>query len=133
MIKYMLDTNICIYVIKRRPMAVLSHFNAHAGQLAISSITLSELIHGAEKSEFIERNFRKIEDFTSRLQVLPYAERAASHYGSIRADLELKGRVIGINDLHIAGHARSEALILVSNNLKEFSRVEGLRTENWIE
>jgi tRNA(fMet)-specific endonuclease VapC len=128
----MLDTNICIYVIKRKPLEALSKFNEHSGQLAISSITLSELIHGAEKSEFIERNLRTVEDFCSRLEVLSYSEKAAAHYGSIRADLEKKGQVIGVNDLHIAGHARSEGLILVSNNLKEFTRVEALRTDNWI-
>lgn len=128
----MLDTNICIYVIKRKPMAVLSKFNQHFGQLAISSITLSELMHGAEKSEFVERNLRTVEDFCSRLIVLDYSEKAAAHYGSIRSDLEKKGQVIGVNDLHIAAHARSEALILVTNNLKEFKRVDALRIENWI-
>ena len=128
----MLDTNICIYVIKRKPLEALSKFNEHSGQLAISSITLAELIHGAEKSEFIERNLRTVEDFCSRLEVLSYSEKAAAHYGSIRADLEKKGQVIGVNDLHIAGHARSEGLILVSNNLQEFTRVEALRTDNWI-
>jgi tRNA(fMet)-specific endonuclease VapC len=128
----MLDTNICIYVIKRKPLEVLSHFNQHSGQLAISSITLAELIHGAEKSEFIDRNLGVVEDFCSRLEVLRYGDKAAAHYGSIRSYLEKKGQIIGVNDLHIAGHARSEGLILVSNNLKEFSRVDALRTENWI-
>ena len=128
----MLDTNICIYVIKRKPLEVLSKFNEHSGQLAISSITLAELIHGAEKSEFVERNLRTVEDFCSRLEVLGYGDKAAAHYGSIRSDLEKKGQIIGVNDLHIAGHARSEALVLVSNNLKEFNRVDALRTDNWI-
>lgn len=132
MLKYMLDTNICIYVIKRKPLEVLSRFNGHSGQLAMSSITMAELIHGAEKSEFIDRNLRIVEDFCSRLEVLGYGDKAAGHYGSIRADLERKGQVIGVNDLHIAGHARSEGLILVSNNLKEFNRVDALRTENWV-
>ena len=132
MLKYMLDTNICIYVIKRKPLEVLSKFNEHSGQLAISSITLAELIHGAEKSEFVERNLRTVEDFCSRLEVLGYGDKAAAHYGSIRSDLEKKGQVIGVNDLHIAGHARSEALVLVSNNVKEFNRVDALRTDNWI-
>jgi tRNA(fMet)-specific endonuclease VapC len=127
----MLDTNICIYVIKRKPLEVLSRFNEHSGQLAISSITLAELIHGAEKSEFVGRNIRTVEDFCSRLEVLGYGDNAAAHYGSIRSNLEKKGQVIGVNDLHIAGHARSAGLVLVSNNLKEFNRVEALRTENW--
>ena len=128
----MLDTNICIYVIKRKPMEVLGKFNEHSGQLAISSITLAELIHGAEKSEFVERTLRTVEDFCSRLEVLNYSEKAAAHYGYIRAELEKKGQVIGVNDLHIAAHARSEGLVLVSNNLKEFDRVDALRTDNWI-
>ncbi len=133
MIKYMLDTNIVIYVIKRRPLEVLKMFNLHAREMCISSITLAELLHGAEKSSMVSRNLRKVEDFASRLEVLPYNSDAASHYGNIRADLERKGTPIGVNDLHIAGHARSMGLILVSNNLREFQRVEGLRLENWIE
>ena len=128
----MLDTNICIYVIKRKPLTALNKFNEHADQLAISSITLAELIHGAEKSEFVVRNIRVVEDFCSRLTVLSYGDKAAAHYGSIRSNLEKKGQVIGVNDLHIAGHARSEGFILVSNNLKEFNRVDALRTANWI-
>jgi tRNA(fMet)-specific endonuclease VapC len=133
MLKYMLDTNIVIYVIKRRPVEILEVFNAHADQMCISSITLAELLHGVEKSSMITKNMRKVEDFVSRLEVLPYDNSAASHYGEIRANLEKKGTPIGVNDLHIAGHARSKALILVSNNVREFGRVEGLRLENWIE
>ena len=133
MLKFMLDTNIVIYVIKRRPLGILEIFNAHAGQMCISSITLAELLHGVEKSSIILQNMRKVEDFVSRLEVLPYDSSAASHYGDIRANLEKKGTPIGVNDVHIAGHARSEALILVSNNIREFERVEGLRLENWIE
>jgi tRNA(fMet)-specific endonuclease VapC len=129
----MLDTNIVIYVIKRRPVEVLEVFNAHAGQMCISSITLAELLHGVEKSSMITKNLRMVEDFVSRLEVLPYENTAASHYGDIRTNLEKKGTVIGVNDLHIAAHARSEGLILVSNNVREFERVEGLRLENWIE
>jgi tRNA(fMet)-specific endonuclease VapC len=129
----MLDTNIVIYVIKRRPLEILEVFNAHAGQMCISTITLAELLHGVEKSSMITKNLRKVEDFVSRLEVLPYENTAASHYGDIRTNLEKKGTVIGVNDLHIAAHARSEGLILVSNNVREFERVEGLRLENWIE
>jgi len=132
MLKYMLDTNIVIYVIKRRPLDILSTFNRHAGQMCISTITFSELMHGAEKSEHREQNLRQVEDFVSRLDVLPYGSKAAAHYGQIRADLERKGTTIGINDLHIAGHARSEGLILVTNNLREFERVDALRLENWV-
>ncbi|MDM3871452.1 type II toxin-antitoxin system VapC family toxin [Porticoccus sp. W117] len=132
MLKYMLDTNIAIYVIKRRPIDVLEVFNQHAGQLCISTITLAELLHGVEKSAQPKHNFRQVEDFTSRLTVLEYGEKAATHYGNIRTDLERKGTPIGVNDLHIAGHARSEGLTLITNNLKEFERVEGLLLDNWV-
>ncbi|NRB25994.1 tRNA(fMet)-specific endonuclease VapC [Shewanella sp.] len=132
MLKYMLDTNICIYVIKRKPLEAMQAFNLHVGQLCISSITLAELLHGASKSAKSEHNLRVVEDFVSRLDVLDYGDKAAAHYGDVRADLERKGTLIGVNDLHIAGHARSEALIIVTNNEKEFVRVNGLRVENWI-
>ena len=128
----MLDTNIVIYIIKRRPIELLDLFNQHTGQLCISSITLAELMHGVEKSQYIDKNLKSVEDFISRLEVLEYGQKAASHYGEIRAYLERKGTPIGVNDLHIAGHARSEGFIVVTNNLKEFDRVVGLRTENWI-
>ena len=132
MLKYMLDTHIAIYVIKRRPVAALATFNQHAGQLCISSITLAELMHGVEKSARPEHNLRQLEDIDSRLQVLGYGNKAAAHYGDIRAVLERKGMFIGVNDLHIAGHARSEGLTLVTNNLAEFERVEALRLRNWV-
>ncbi|MES2663270.1 MAG: tRNA(fMet)-specific endonuclease VapC [Pseudomonadota bacterium] len=132
MLKYMLDTNIAIYVIKRRPIEVLKVFNQNAGQLSISSITLAELVHGAEKSAQTAHNLHQVENFCSRLEILDYSQKAAAHYGDIRANLEKKGTIIGVNDLHIAGHARSEGLILVTNNMREFERVEALRTENWV-
>ena len=132
MLRYLLDTNIVIYVIKRRPIEALETFNRHAGQMAISSITLAELMHGAEKSSKVDANIRVVEDFASRLQVLPYSAKAAQHYSSIRAALEKIGQPIGINDLHIAAHARSEGFTLISNNLGEFSRVPALLSENWV-
>lgn len=132
MLKFLLDTNIAIYVIKRRPIELMDVFNRYAGQMCISSITLSELLHGVEKSAKPDHNLRQVEDFVSRLEVLEYGPKAAAHYGDIRAELERKGAVIGVNDLHIAGHARSEGLTLVSNNLREFERVDGLRLTNWI-
>ena len=132
MLKFMLDTNIVIYVIKRRPLELLEVFNRHAGQMCISSVTLAELFHGVEKSTMPDHNLRKVEDFVSRLDVLEYGSKAAAHYGEIRASLERKGLTIGVNDLHIAGHARSESLTLVSNNLREFERVDGLRITNWV-
>ena len=132
MLKYLLDTNIVIYVIKRRPPEVREVFNRHQGRMAISAITLAELIHGAEKSQCSERNLAVVEDFCSRLAVLNYPVEAAWHYGSIRAALERQGTPIGVNDLHLAAHARSAGLTLVSNNLREFERVTGLLMENWL-
>jgi tRNA(fMet)-specific endonuclease VapC len=132
MLRYLLDTNIVIYVLKRRPIEVLATFNANASRMAISSITLAELLHGAEKSSRVSENLSVIEDFCSRLDVLPYGAKAAQHYGAIRAALEKQGQPIGVNDLHIAGHARSEGLVLVTNNVSEFARVPALEVENWI-
>lgn len=131
MLRYLLDTNICIDVIKARPPSMLESFNRHAGHMAISAITLSELLHGVEKSAAPERNLAAVENFCSRLDVLPYGPKASLHYGQIRTALERRGTPIGVNDLHIAAHARSEGLTLVSNNLGEFERVEGLLLENW--
>lgn len=132
MLKYLLDTNIVIYVMKRRPLEVLNVFNQNASRMAISAITLSELFHGAEKSVKVSDNLLAIEDFCSRLEVLPYGAKASQHYGAIRSALEKIGQPIGINDLHIAAHARSEGLIMVSNNVGEFARVPALQVENWI-
>lgn len=132
MIRYLLDTNIVIYVIKRRPIEVMGIFNENAGRMAISAITLSELYHGAEKSTRVAQNLTVVEEFASLLEVLPYCAKASVHFGAIRAALEKAGRPIGINDLHIAAHARSEGLTLVSNNLGEFERVPGLLMENWV-
>ncbi|GAB1232706.1 tRNA(fMet)-specific endonuclease VapC [Ferrigenium sp. UT4] len=132
MLKYLLDTNIVIYVIKRRPLEVLGLFNANASRMAISVVTLAELLHGAEKSAQPTSNLAVVEDFCSRLQVLSYTPKAAQHYGSIRASLEMMGQPIGVNDLHIAAHARSEGLVLVTNNIKEFEKVPALQLENWV-
>lgn len=132
MLKYLLDTNIVIYVIKRRPLALLEIFNQHAERMAMSAITLAELYHGAEKSTRIAQNLAVIEEFASRLEVLPYTAQAAQHYGAIRSALEKIGQPIGVNDLHIAAHARSEGLVVVTNNESEFARVPGLLCENWI-
>ena len=132
MLRYLLDTNICIYVIKRRPESLLERFNRNASHLAMSSITLAELMHGAEISSDPPRSLAVVENFCSRLEVLAYGPKAAQHYGQIRAALERRGTPIGVNDLHIAAHARSEGLTLVSNNLREFERVDGLLYENWV-
>ena len=101
--------------------------------MAISAITLAELLHGAEKSSRVSENMAAVEDFCSRLQVLPYGPKAAQHYGAIRAALEKLGQPIGVNTLHIAAHARSEGLVLVTNNMGEFARVPALEAENWVD
>jgi tRNA(fMet)-specific endonuclease VapC len=132
MIKYLLDTNIVTYVMKRRPIEVLETFNQNASRMAISAITMSELHHGAEKSVRVTQNLEVIEEFASRLEVLPYTEKASQHYGSIRSVLEKSGLVIGVNDLHIAAHARSEGLVLVTNNVRKFERIPALAVENWV-
>lgn len=130
--KYMLDTNICIYVIKHKPEIVINRFLAHnPDDICISSITYAELMHGVEKSQAIDKNRLAISLFLSPITVLDFNAGAAESYGMIRADLEKKGTPIGPMDMLIAGHAMSEKLILVTNNTKEFARVEGLLLENW--
>jgi len=133
MLKYLLDTNIVIYVIKQRPLQVLEIFYRHHGRMAISSVTLAELAHGAEKSSDISRNTAVVEDFVSRLAVLPYDDKAAWQYGNIRTALEKLGQPIGINDLHIAAHARSNGLTLITNHMREFEQVPGLMLDNWVD
>ena len=132
MLRYMLDTNICIYTLKNHPPHLREVFNQHADQLCVSSVTLAELLYGAEKSTQTDHNLRNIEGFTARLEVLPFADKAAAHYGQIRAELEQTGAIIGPYDLMIAGHARSEGFVLVTNNTREFERVPALRLENWV-
>lgn len=132
MLTYMLDTNICIYVMKTYPPAVREKFNALAEQLCISSITLGELHYGAEKSARRAENLVAIEHFVGRLEVLPFADKAAAHYGQVRAELERAGTPCGPHDMQIGGHARSEGLIVVTNNLREFARMPGVRVENWL-
>lgn len=131
MLKYMLDTNICIFTIKNRPQRVREAFNRHNGQLCLSSISLMELIYGAEKSADPERNLAVVEGFAARLEVLPYDEAAAAHTGQLRAELARHGTPIGPYDQLIAGHARSRGLVIVTNNRREFDRVPGLRIEDW--
>lgn len=132
MLAYMLDTNICIHVLKTYPLAVREKFNAAAEQLCISSITLGELYYGAEKSARRAENLIAIDHFVARLEVLPFADRAAAHYGQIRAELARAGTPCGPHDLQIGGHARSEGLIVVTNNMREFARMPGVRVENWL-
>jgi tRNA(fMet)-specific endonuclease VapC len=131
MLRYMLDTNICIYAIRNRPSRLRERFNELADQLCISVITLAELIYGAEKSARPHENLAVVDQFCTRLDVLPFNGRAAGHYGQIWAELERAGRLIGLHDMMIGAHARSEGLTVVTNNMREFQRLPGLRLENW--
>ena len=132
MLRYMLDTNLCIRVLRDRPASARRRFNENSEGLCISTVVLTELLHGAAKSARPVENRRAVEDFAARLDVLPFDEAAADHAADIRADLERKGAVIGAYDLLIAGHARSKGLAMITGNLGEFRRVEGLRCEDWL-
>ena len=132
MLKYMLDTNIVIYTMKNRPDSVRERFKKHHGRMCISSITYMELVYGAERSSNPDRNLTSFEGFVARMDVLSLDDSAAAHAGQIRAELARLGMPIGPYDQLIAGHARSQGLVLVTNNEKEFARVPGLRTENWV-
>lgn len=131
MLKYMLDTNTCIYTIKNKPEVVRQTFVAHDGQMCVSTITQMELIYGAEKSLFPTKNLENVEGFLARLDVKYFDSAAAAHAGQIRAELAKEGNPIGPYDQMIAGHVRSLSLIVVTNNVREFSRVPGIRVENW--
>ena len=133
MLKYLLDTNIVIYTIKNRPLQVKRRFQQHHGRMGISSVTIGELVFGAEYSQQVERNMADIEAMAARLEVLPFDNKAAYHFGQIRATLYREGRPIGPYDMMIAGQARAGGLILVTNNVKEFERVQGLVLEDWSE
>ncbi len=132
MLTYMLDTNICIHVMKNYPLDLREKFNSLAEQLCISSITLGELHYGAEKSARRVDNLTAIEHFVARLDVLPFETKAAAHYGQLRAELERAGTPCGPHDMQIGGHARSEGLIVVTNNMREFGRMPGIRAESWV-
>lgn len=133
MLRYMLDTNICIHVLKHHPTAARDAFNRHSQHLCMSSVVLAELLYGAEKSSHPDDNRDVVERFAARLDIVSFDDRAAAHYGRLRADLERVGQPIGPYDLMIAAHARSLGLTLVTNNQREFQRVPGLLLENWIE
>jgi tRNA(fMet)-specific endonuclease VapC len=131
-LRYLLDTNLCIRVLRDRPVSLRARFNAEASGLCISDVVLYELLFGAEKSAKPSENRTAVERFAARLSVLPFDSSAAGHAANIRADLERRGASIGGYDLLIAGHARSRGLIIVTGNLREFNRVEGLRSEDWL-
>ncbi len=131
--RYLLDTNICIYIMNRRPLTVIRKFKQFdIGDIGISSITVSELYYGAKKSNRLEENIQRLWAFLMPFEVVSYDEAAANAYGDIRVDLERKGAVIGPLDMLIAAHALSLGLILVTNNVKEFQRISSLSVENWL-
>ena len=129
----MLDTNVCIYVIKKKPIQVLDKLRTfEPGDVAVSSITVAELQYGACKSSRPDRNREALTEFLVPLEVVAFDDSAAVHYGEIRAHLERRGNVFGAMDMLIAAHARSLSLTMVTNNIQEFERVPGLRVENWV-
>lgn len=132
MLRFMLDTNLCITVLRDRPAALRERFNREADGLCTSTIVMAELLHGAAKSARPEHHRREVESFAARLEVLAFDLDAAGHAADIKATLERQGSRIGAYDLLIAGHARSRGLVVVTANLGEFARVEGLRVENWV-
>ncbi len=132
MLRYLLDTNLCIRLIRDRPQGLRPRFNAEADALCLSSVVLYELLYGAERSTRPAQLRQEVEGFAARLSVLPFDDDAAAHSADIRADLERRSCVIGPYDLMIAGHARSKGLIVVTGNLSEFRRVDGLRAEDWL-
>lgn len=131
MLRYMLDTDICIYAMKQRPESLARRFDEVSDQLSVSTVTAGELIYGTEKSARVTANLQAIEAFLARLEVLPFDTKAAAHFAQVRAELERTGQPIGAYDLMIGGHARSQGLTLVTNNEREFLRVAGLRVQNW--
>ena len=129
---YLIDTNICIYLMNQKPSEVIQKFkNTEIGQIGISTITVSELNYGVEKSNFKKQNAQRLEEFLTPFEILPYDEAASKYYGMIRTQLESQGKVIGPLDMLIAAHALSKDLVLVTNNEKEFLRIKSLKVENW--
>lgn len=132
--KYMLDTNICIYIIKQKPVKILETFKLlNIGDVCISSITYAELQYGVFKSVHKEKNKIALINFLAPIDIIPFSEKSAVQYGEIRAGLENRGQPVGAYDLLIAAHALSESLILVTNNLKEFKKIKGLHVLNWLQ
>ena len=133
MIRYLLDTNICIYIAKKKPISVLKRFEKmKSGEVAMSTITYGELLFCAEKSMHPEKTKAIIEEISHFIPTIPISSQVGEHYGNIRSYLEKNGTPIGNNDLWIAAHARALGIILVSNNTKEFTRVPHLKIENWV-
>jgi tRNA(fMet)-specific endonuclease VapC len=132
--KYLIDTNICIYIMNNRPTDVIQKFKkVHLGEIGVSTITISELQYGVAKSQRRTRNQIRLNEFIAPLETLPYDRAAAKTYGAIRYQLEKSGQPIGPLDLLIAAQAMSQNLIIVTNNDKEFVRIRKLKVENWVE
>lgn len=130
---FLIDTNICIYIMNYHPPQVIQKFREIGiGHVCISSITVSELQYGVYKSKQIKKNVKRLDEFLSPFDIIPYDESASIYYGKIRSHLEKKGNVIGPLDMLIAAHALSEKLTLITNNEKEFKRVKSLKVENWV-
>ena len=131
--KYLIDTNICIYIMNNHPPEMFEKFkHVGVGEVGISSISISELYYGAFKGTKIKQNIQRLEEFLFPFEVLKYDENASREYGRIRSLLEKKGQVIGPLDMLIAAHAMSNKLIVITNNIKEFERINSLRVENWV-
>lgn len=131
--RYMLDTNICIYLIKRQPREVIDKFSGIApGQISISSVTVAEMMYGVAKSQHKDKNKSALESFLAPLEIVDFDFKAAQQYGIMRVNLEKMGTPIGAYDLMIAAHALSLGLVLVTNNEREFQRIPDLTVENWV-
>jgi tRNA(fMet)-specific endonuclease VapC len=131
--KFMLDTNICIYIIKQKPPVAIEHFRqTKISQIGVSAITLSELSYGVSKSSKPGQNQVALAQFIAPLEILPYGDDAAQYYGNLRTHLEKQGTTIGSLDMLIAAHALSIGCTLVTNNVKEFVRIPNLKVENWV-
>jgi tRNA(fMet)-specific endonuclease VapC len=133
MLRYMLDTDICIFVLRNRPAELRQKFRRFEDELCISAITVGELFYGVERSARRIENRRAVEELIGNLTVLPFATRGAAHFAQLRAELTRAGVVCGPYDMLIAGHARSEDLTVVTNNVREFRRIPGLQVENWLQ
>ena len=131
--KYLLDTNICIYIIKQKPKTVLDKFiDLDVFDVAVSSITLAELFYGVNKSNFKEKNLDALQEFLLPLEILYFDESDAFIYGKVRTELENMGKPIGSMDLLIASQALAKNLTLISNNISEFERIKELSLQNWV-
>ena len=130
--KYMLDTNICIYLIKQKPPQVLKHFKTHVvGDIGISSVTIAELRYGVAKSQRVEKNRQALDEFILPLEIADFDEKAAERYGTVRSTLEKAGNPIGHMDMLIGAHALSLGITLVTNNTREFKQIRNLKVEDW--